>query len=115
MMDLTDAKRLFIGQKGLIPEGGVEHHVPRGQRAQPWREPGFVPHEVLVHLQAEPPGRVPGGIVHEIIRIIPAAGGEPHTPRGGEPPVLGAIVLILRPAKLSLKLASDQFCTRRNP
>src|SRR5438128_8918205 len=48
LMDITDAKRLVVGQKGFIPECGVEKKVPGGQRAQPWREPGFLPHEVLV-------------------------------------------------------------------
>jgi hypothetical protein len=35
LMDLTDAIRLVIRQKGLIPKGGVENNVPGGQRTQP--------------------------------------------------------------------------------
>ena len=63
------------------------------------RAPRLVPEDILVHMQAEPPGRVPGGIVDEVMRIIPAAGRDTHAACDGETPVLRAGVLILETAE----------------
>src|SRR6266851_5832987 len=99
LMDITHAKRLVVWKNGLIPPRRVEHNIPGGQHAKPLREPRLLPDDILVHLQAKPPGRKTGGIIHEVIGIIPPAGGETHAARGSETPVLRAIVLILEPAE----------------
>src|SRR5712692_11477844 len=54
LMNVTDAKRLFIRQHGLIMERRVEQKVSWCQHAEPLCAPRFLPDKILVHLQAEP-------------------------------------------------------------